>query len=50
MHVMHRLVARNCAFPPVAMAGLLALIRSQTPGDGSRIQPHFGGRTSSSVM
>jgi hypothetical protein len=50
MHVMHRLVACSCAFPPVAMAGLLALIRSQSPGDGSRIQPHFGGRTSSSAM
>jgi hypothetical protein len=50
MHVMHRLVACSCAFPSVAMAGLLSLIRPQSPGDGSRIQPHFGGRTSSSVM
>lgn len=50
MHVMHRLVARSCAFPPVATAGLPSLMRSHFPGGGSRIHPHFGGRTSSSVM
>lgn len=50
MHVMHRLVARSRAFPPEAMTGLLSLIRLHSPGGGSRIQPHFGGCTSSSVM
>jgi hypothetical protein len=34
MHVMHRLVARNCAFPPVAMAGLLCADTVPNSGGG----------------